>query len=80
MRLYIVATLIKWASHGNLFKSVILRPGGIESMYSADDEMKEKKRKEEGEKRRIFDTDDRNRVYKELKSIPILSTVKCKPL
>ena len=32
----------------------------IESMYSADDEMKEEKRKEEGEKRRILDTDDRN--------------------
>ena len=28
----------------------------IESMYSADDEMKEEKRKEEGEKRRILDT------------------------
>ena len=28
----------------------------IESMYSADDEMKENKRKEEGEKRRILDT------------------------
>ena len=39
----------------------------IESMYSADDEMKEEKRKEEGEKRRILDTDDRNRVYEELK-------------
>ena len=36
----------------------------IESMYSADDEMKEEK---EGEKRRILDTDDRNRVYEELK-------------
>ena len=31
----------------------------IESMYSADDEMEEK-RKAEGEKRRILDTDDRN--------------------
>ena len=30
----------------------------IESMYSADDERKEEKRKEEGEKRRILDTDD----------------------
>ena len=39
----------------------------IDSMYSADDEMKEEKRKEEGEKRRILDTDDRNRVYEELK-------------
>ena len=28
----------------------------IESMYSADDEMKEEKRKEEGEKGRILDT------------------------
>ena len=28
----------------------------IESMYSADDEMKEEKRKEEREKRRILDT------------------------
>ena len=27
----------------------------VESMYSADDEMKEQKRKEEGEKRRILD-------------------------
>ena len=26
----------------------------IDSMYSADDEMKEEKRKEEGEKRRIY--------------------------
>ena len=32
----------------------------IESMYPADDETKEEKRKEEGEKRRILDTDDRN--------------------
>ena len=32
----------------------------IESIYSADDETKEEKRKEEGEKRRIFDTNDRN--------------------
>ena len=32
----------------------------IESMYSADDETKEEKRKEEGEKRRILDTNDRN--------------------
>ena len=32
----------------------------IESLYSADDEMKEEKRKEEGEKRRILETDDRN--------------------
>ena len=39
----------------------------IESMYSADDEMKEEKHKEEGEKRRILDTNDRNRVYEELK-------------
>ena len=39
----------------------------IDSMYSADDEMKEEKRKEEGEKRRILETDDRNRVYEELK-------------
>ena len=28
----------------------------IESMYSADDEIKQEKRKEEGEKRRILDT------------------------
>ena len=28
----------------------------IESMHSADDEMKEEKHKEEGEKRRILDT------------------------
>ena len=39
----------------------------IESMYLADDETKEEKRKEDGEKRRILDTDDRNRVYEELK-------------
>ena len=32
----------------------------IESMYSADDETKEEKRKEEREKRRILDTGDRN--------------------
>ena len=32
----------------------------IESMYSADGETKEGKRKEEGEKRRILDTYDRN--------------------
>ena len=32
----------------------------IESMYSADDESKEEKGKEEGEKRRILDSDDRN--------------------
>ena len=39
----------------------------IESMYSADDEMKEEKGKEEGEKRRILDTDDRHRGYEELR-------------
>ena len=39
----------------------------IESTYSADDEMKEEKRKEEGKKRGILDTDDRNHVYEELK-------------
>ena len=39
----------------------------IGSMYSADDEMKEEKRMEEGEKRRILDRDERNRVYEELK-------------
>ena len=32
----------------------------IESMDSADDESKEEKRKEDGEKRRILDSDDRN--------------------
>ena len=32
----------------------------IESMYSADDETKEEKRKEEGEKRLILVTDDSN--------------------
>ena len=32
MQLYIVATLIKWASHGNRFKSVILRPGGMHTL------------------------------------------------
>ena len=37
----------------------------IESMYSADEKMKEEKHKEEGKKCRI-DTDDRNHVYKEL--------------
>jgi len=36
----------------------------IDSMFSADDEVKEEK---EGEKRRILDTDDRNCVYEELK-------------
>ena len=39
----------------------------LASMYSADDEKKEEKRKEEGEKRRVLDTDERNRVYEELK-------------
>ena len=34
MQLYIVATLIKWASHGNRFKSVILRPGGMQTLMS----------------------------------------------
>ena len=32
--------------------------------------MKEEKRKEEGEKRRILDTDDRNRVYEEVMTHP----------
>ena len=36
-----------------------------ESMQSADEELEEK-RKEEAEKRLMFDTDDRNRVYEEL--------------
>ena len=35
-------------------------------MYSADEETKEEKRKEERNKKRILDPDDRNRVYKEL--------------
>jgi len=39
----------------------------IDSMFSVDDEVTEEKRKEEGEKRRILDTGDRNRVYEELK-------------
>ena len=34
MQLYIVATLIKWASHGKRFKSVILRPGGMHALMS----------------------------------------------
>ena len=34
MQLYIVATLINWASHGNRFKSVILRPGGMHTLMS----------------------------------------------
>ena len=34
MQLYILATLIKWASHGNRFKSVILRPGGMHTLMS----------------------------------------------
>ena len=34
IQLYIVATLIKWASRGNLFKSVILRPGGMHTLMS----------------------------------------------
>ena len=33
-QLYIVATLIKWTSHGNRFKSVILRPGGMHTLMS----------------------------------------------
>ena len=36
MQLYIVATLIKWASHGNRFKSVILRPGGMHTLMSSN--------------------------------------------
>ena len=50
----------------------------IESMYSADDEMEEEKRKEEGEKRRILDTYDRNRVFEE--AFPSSQTDKFKPL
>ena len=34
MQLCIVATFIKWASHVNLFKSVILRPGGMHTLVS----------------------------------------------
>ena len=34
MQLYIVATLVKWASHGNRFKLVILRPGGMHTLMS----------------------------------------------
>ena len=34
MQLYIVATLIKWNSHGNRFTSVILRPGGMHTLMS----------------------------------------------
>ena len=34
MQLYIVATLIKWASHGNLFKSVMFRPGRMHTLMS----------------------------------------------
>ena len=34
MQLYIVTTLIKWASHGNHFKSVILRSGGMHTLMS----------------------------------------------
>jgi len=50
-------------------------------MFSADDEIKEGKRKEEGEKRRILDTDDRNRVYEELKKhshpLKLISSILC---
>ena len=42
----------------------------IEFTYSADDNMQEETRKEEGEKRRILDTYVRNRVYEELKTHP----------
>ena len=42
-----------WAESYSVCAHVSL---AIESMYSADDEMKEEKRKEEGEKRRILDT------------------------
>ena len=54
----------------------------IDSVFSADVEMKEEKRKEEGEKRRILDTDDRNRVYEELKkhSHHLKLTFKFKPI
>ena len=48
-------------------------------MYSADDAMKEDKRKDEGEMRGILDTDDRNRVYEELKKHSS-QTDKFKPL
>ena len=34
MQLYIVATHVKWASHGNRVKSVILRPGGMHTLMS----------------------------------------------
>ena len=53
-----------WVESYPIYAHVTL---AIDSMHSADDEMKEEKRKEEGEKRRILDTDDRNRVYEELK-------------
>ena len=36
MQLYIVATLIKWARHGNRLKSVILRPGGMHTLMSSN--------------------------------------------
>ena len=39
----------------------------IESMKSADDETKEEKRKEEGEKRHILDTNDRNSCLRRVK-------------
>ena len=34
IQLYIVATFIKWVSHENRFKSVILRPGGMHTLMS----------------------------------------------
>jgi len=34
MQVYMVATLIKWASHGNRFRSAILRPGGMRTLMS----------------------------------------------
>ena len=38
----------------------------IGSRYSGEEELKEKKCKEEGEKRRILHPDDKNHVYEEL--------------
>ena len=46
--------------NGTVYNNVRLCSHQIKSMYSADDETKEGKCKEEGEKRRILDTDARN--------------------
>ena len=49
-----------------LVESYLICTYVIESMYSAKEEIKEKKHKEEEVKRRILHTDDKNHIYEEL--------------